>query len=242
MLHHQIYSYETNQIVATQVADRIYQLHKTYLNESKNLHLAISGGSTPKILFELLAKEYGKKIDWRYISVYWVDERCVPHTDAQSNYKMTHDAWLSKVPIPSQNIYPIQGDSEPNQEATRYAQLLKKNVPQQGDYPQFDLLLLGMGDDGHTASIFPHQMELLDVAQTVATAQHPLTAQQRITLTGKTILQAKQIFFIITGKDKAERLSEIVNENEQYAHYPTYYILKNSSAKIFADNQATALL
>lgn len=242
MLYNPIHVHQTATSVAKQIAERIFQQHKIYLKHNKKLHVALSGGSTPKILFDLLSREYAQKIDWKYIHLYWVDERCVPPTDEQSNYKMTYETLLSKVPIPTQNIHPMQGNRPPKEETLRYIQLLKDNLPQQDGYPQFDILLLGMGADGHTASIFPNQSELLHTNQTVSIAQHPITAQQRITLTGNTILRANSILFLITGQDKAKRLSEIINETNAYSDYPTHYILKQSTAEIFADKEATALL
>ncbi|WP_396634193.1 6-phosphogluconolactonase [Maribacter sp. R86514] len=126
----------------------------------KDFHIALSGGSTPKIVFDVLAQEFADDVDWKNIHLYWGDERCVAPTDDESNYKMTVEHLISKVDIPEENIHRIKGEDDPKTEAKRYGELLDKELPKELGLPQFDLVILGMGDDGHTASIFPHEINL----------------------------------------------------------------------------------
>ena len=112
------------------------------------------------MIFDVLAEQFKDRIDWSMIHFYWGDERCVPPTDEQSNYKMTVTHLFSKVNVPDANIHRILGEADPLAEAMRYANLLEINLDRVNGIPQFDLVLLGMGDDGHTASIFPHEIEL----------------------------------------------------------------------------------
>ena len=127
--------------------------------------LAVSGGSTPRQLFELMAGDtYRNQIEWSNLFLYWVDERCVPPTDEQSNYGMTAKALrLETLPLPKEQIFRIQGEDDPKEEDERYTALVEQNLPKAvSGLPQFDLIILGIGDDGHTSSIFPHQMYWID--------------------------------------------------------------------------------
>jgi len=190
----------------------------------KVFHLALSGGSTPKILFKILAEVYKDKIDWTKVHLYWGDERCVAPDDEQSNFLMTFATMIEHVPIPVMNVHRIFGEDRPSTESVRYSKQLMDYLPHQLGLPVFNMVLLGMGGDGHTASIFPHQMELLESEDNCAVATHPESGQQRITITGPVINAAMQIHFLITGASKTAVLEEIFNESGNYKMYPASYI------------------
>ena len=172
---------KTKQKTAEHFTDWLIDL----IHANDSLHVALSGGSTPKIVFdELAARDLSEK-DWKKVHLYWGDERCVPPEDSESNYKMTVEHLLSKIEIPEENIHRIQGESAPREEAERYSEVLKKELPETYDLPQFDLIILGMGDDGHTASIFPYEIGLWNADQFCEVAEHPETGQKRITITGR---------------------------------------------------------
>ena len=140
-----------------EVAKAFSEYLKTLIEASeKEIHVALSGGSTPKAIFDFMAENYKDSIQWNKLHIYWGDERCVPPTDNESNYKMTVDHLLSKINFPEENIHRVLGENEPDLEAIRYGNLLDKQLPKDEDGPLFDLVILGMGDDGHTASIFPY--------------------------------------------------------------------------------------
>ncbi len=126
--------------------------------------IAVSGGTTPKAMFALLADQsapYFARVPWAKLDVFWVDERCVPPTDADSNYRMTNEAMLSKVPLPAAHVHRMEGELDPQEAASRYEALLRTEFRLEGaETPVFDLVLLGMGDDGHTASLFPQTAAL----------------------------------------------------------------------------------
>jgi len=189
-----------------------------------NITIALSGGSTPKLLFEILAKKYKAKIDWSKVHFYWGDERCVPPTDEQSNFRMTNDRLLKHVGIPLTNIHRVQGEYNPDHEADRYGKRIEWNLTLKNGKPIFDLVILGMGSDGHTASIFPHQIELLNSEKTCEVATHPESGQKRITLTGGVINAAKQIHFLVTGESKKPVLKEIFSKKGNWKKYPASYI------------------
>ena len=142
-----------------QVAKRFSTYFAEKVAQRGIFHVALSGGSTPKLIFDVLAEEYGDTIDWGKIHFYWGDERCVSPTDEQSNYKMTVDHLFSKVKCVEGNIHRILGEADPTREAMRYSNLLEINLDRISGNPQFDLVILGKGDEGHTASIYPLEME-----------------------------------------------------------------------------------
>jgi 6-phosphogluconolactonase len=186
--------------------------------------IAFSGGSTPKALFDHLAEAYKEKIDWKKVKLFWGDERCVPPDHDDSNYKMTKEHLLDHIDIPEENIFRIKGEEPPVQESTRYGQVLIQELEVKYNIPQFDLIILGMGEDGHTASIFPNRMELLQHADPTAVAQHPESGQKRISLTGPVLNNAKNVCFLVTGESKAEKVKEILGKEGGYLQYPAAHV------------------
>lgn len=187
--------------------------------------LAISGGSTPRLLFEMMASaEYKNKLRWEHLRLYWVDERCVPPTDEQSNYGMTAKALaLETLALDPKHIYRIKGENNPEDEARSYTALVKETLKHNEEgLPIFDLILLGIGDDGHTSSIFPHQMHWLEERSPYVVAQHP-NGQNRICLTGQTILAAKEVAFHAVGAGKREILQQIQQHSPESKAYPSAY-------------------
>lgn len=207
------------------LSEQFAQLLIDKINKSKNnFNIALSGGTTPKNIFEYLAAHHQNTIGWHKVKFFWGDERCVPPTDSESNYKMAYESLLSRLQIPASNIFRIRGENDPQYEATEYSEIVKKQLPQINKIPKFDLIMLGLGEDGHTASIFPNQKNLLDSDKIYATAVHPETGQKRITLTGKVINNASTIVFIVTGKNKAQVVDEIINQKDNYKNYPASFI------------------
>jgi 6-phosphogluconolactonase len=235
--------YETPEETARAVAELILAKAKEKTKQSLPFTIALSGGSTPKLLFTLLANEYVNSVPWHFVRLFWVDERCVPPTHPESNFGMTYDSLLTHVPIHDSNIFRMQGEDNPGKEVLRYQKMLEKELPLRDGFPIFDLVLLGMGDDGHTASIFPDNMDLLQSEQAVAVGVHPVSGQERITLTGKTIFEAKQVVFLITGSSKATVLRQIIKHEPKGERYPAFYVAKNAiSADFYLDKAAAALL
>lgn len=242
MLPNKTNIYAEAEMTAVAVAELIVSMQKEKLSENEPLSLAVSGGSTPNILFSLLAGEYKKRIDWEKIKIFWVDERCVPPTDKESNFGTTNNLLLKNVPIPQSNIFRMQGEQKPEEEALRYSKILADELTKKSGLPEFDLILLGMGDDGHTASIFPNNLALLGDPQTVATVSHPVTGQERITLTGNVICNAKKVVMLVTGHTKSNVLEEILHEEGDFERYPAYYILVKCDAELYLDDEAAERL
>lgn len=229
--------YNTKQDVAKAFCDFLEE----FIEDKDEVHIALSGGSTPKIVFDLLAQEYKNEIDWSKVNLYWGDERCVAPTEAESNYKMTVDHLLSKIDIPESNIYRILGENDPEEEALRYSALLDEKLPVASDLPQFDLVILGMGDDGHTASIFPHEIGLWDSPTNCVVAIHPESGQRRVSLTGKVINNAETVTFLVTGAGKKEKVKAIIKKEEGYEDYPASLVAPSSDNLIwFLDKEAAS--
>ncbi len=235
--------FKNSEETARAVAELIKEKAITFNSESRKFNIALSGGSTPTQLFKLLSEEYENQIPWAAVRFFWVDERCVEPTDAESNYGVTYNTLLQRAYIPEQNIFRMKGEEIPADEAKRYSQLLQNELPVHDKFPVFDLMLLGIGDDGHTASIFPNNIELLNSEHSVEVSEHPLSGQKRITLTGKTICNAEQIIFMAVGEGKRQILQEIINKEPAAKNYPASFIKNNlGEVEFYMDESASKKL
>lgn len=227
-----------------ELSEHFAELLKSEVESSSDkFNLALSGGNTPKLIFNHLAKHYQTKIKWDNINFFWGDERCVPPDDNESNYKMAYETLLSNVTVSKENIFRIKGEANLFDEAKRYGDLIAAKVIKENNLPKFDLIMLGLGEDGHTASIFPDQMHLLIESKICSAAAHPITKQLRITLTGKVINNARNIVFIVTGKNKSKVVNDIFNHQQDSKTYPASFIKPNYGKLIwFLDKEAASLL
>lgn len=210
-----------------------------------HINLSLSGGSTPKVVFDYWAEHCKDTIDWKRISFFWGDERCVPPEDVMNNFGMTKEHLFDKVPgIQANNIYRIHGENEPNEEAQWYSRILNIELLKRGDVPTFEIMMLGLGDDGHTVSIFPHQIDLWDSDETCVVAQHPQSGMERVSLTGKVVNSSQYVVFLATGKVKAEKVRDIIKNREQfYDKYPAARVNpKEGYIYWFIDKEAASLL
>ena len=210
--------------------------------------IAISGGDTPKHTFELLADpsaQYREQIPWENLELYWVDERCVPPDHADSNYRMTREALLDKVPLSANQIFRIHGELDPEEAAAKYEFDIRQSFRLEGaELPSFDLLLLGMGPDGHTASLFPHTKGLQEIMR-IAIANHVPQQKDswRITLTRPVINRARDVFFLIEGADKVAALKQVFRGPYDPETYPSQLIRPASHRlTLLLDSAAAAAL
>ncbi len=206
--------------------------------------VAISGGTTPKAMFALLAdaaQPFVKEIPWDKLDLYWVDERCVPPDHPDSNYRMTKEQLLSKVPLPAERIHRMEGELPPEEAAARYEAAIRNGFRLEGaETPTFDLILLGMGDDGHTASLFPHT-EALDNMTNIVVANHvPQKDTWRITLTWPVINQGREVAFLIEGAGKAQVLHDVLLGPYQPETFPSQLIRPGSGKLTFLLDSAAA--
>jgi 6-phosphogluconolactonase len=226
--------------VASTAAKRIVDLAEDAIATRGSFSIALSGGSTPKTLFQLLAAEpYAKRIDWKNWKIYFGDERCVPPTHPDSNFRMASEAMLDKVPIPPDQIHRMKGEIDPQQAATEYGQLLKQNFGDGG----LDIILLGMGDDGHTASLFPKTAALNETHHRCVANFVEKLGVWRITMTAPFINRARQIIIMATGAAKADRLHQVLDGPPDTQNLPIQLIdPPNGQALWLLDSAAAAIV
>lgn len=182
--------------------------------------IALSGGSTPRKVFEYIALHFKDQVEWHKVLIFWSDERCVDPESEESNYRMARESLLDLVPIPAENIFRIYGEADPLAEAKRYSEVIRQNVILKNTIPQFDLIMLGLGEDGHTVSIFPGYLHLFKSKNICEVAVNPYSKQKRITVTGHVINQAKMVVFLVTGESKAEMVARIIAKKDGYENLP----------------------
>ncbi|MBD8081033.1 6-phosphogluconolactonase [Chryseobacterium caseinilyticum] len=219
-------------------ADTFVELSEKSIQKHGKFTVALSGGSSPKAIFSLLAtQEYAEKIEWNKLYFFWVDERWVPLEDEKSNFKMTLETLLDKVPVNRNQIFPMYKDGvEPEDYAKEY-ELHIRNVL--GDEGIFDFILLGMGDDGHTASLFPGEKILHEKEKWVDAYYLKPQEMYRITLTEPIINKAENVLIVTFGKSKKHALNEVLHGAYEPELYPLQLIEKKEGVQIFTDEEAT---
>jgi 6-phosphogluconolactonase len=208
--------------VAREAADRIVELSEACIETTGRFSIALSGGSTPKALYQLLATpHYQSQIDWPGIDIFFGDERCVPPDHVDSNYRMARETLLGRVPIPGDNVYRLRGEAkDPNEAAREYGHTLKERFGNGG----IDLVLLGLGDDGHTASLFPGTSALDETKHRCIASYVPKLHAWRLTLTAPFINRSPNVLFLVTGAAKANVVGTVLEGNEQARRFPASLI------------------
>lgn len=228
------YIYQT----ATETAHALIKYLIDMMNREpeKIFYFAFSGGNTPSLMFDLWSHEYKEQTPWMRMRIYWVDERCVPPEDYESNYGNMRRLMLDEVGMPDEYVYPIDGNKAPEKEAKEYSSLICRTVPRYGGLPAFDAVLLGTGDDGHTSSIFPGQEHLLASLHPYVVSINPYNGQNRIAMTGYLIFAARKVIFFITGKSKADIVRDIIDSGDTG---PAAYVAHHAEhVELFLDAQA----
>ncbi|MGB7341539.1 MAG: 6-phosphogluconolactonase [Phototrophicaceae bacterium] len=233
----------TKQDLVQYTAERIVRLATATLQMNDTFSLALSGGSTPHPVYEMLADKFDQYLDWSRIHLFFGDERSVAPDDEQSNYHMVKTALLDKIDIPDTNVHRMQGEIDPQDAASAYAEDIRTFFAGHEDY--FDLNLLGMGDDGHTASLFPdtdalHEDEALVIAHHVAAKGN----LWRISQTFPTILKSSNIMFLVSGTGKAAALKQVLEGEYQPDVYPSQVIARSDHPHVIwaVDADAASLL
>lgn len=219
----------------------ILHLIQMMLNEPERIfNFAFSGGTTPALMYDLWGHEYRDVTPWARMRIFFVDERCVPVENSDSNYGMMRSLLLGIVPIPYENVFFIRGNEEPRREAIRYSKLVEGLLPQHNSWSVFDVILLGVGADGHTSSIFPGQESLLSASSSFVATLNPNNGQKRIAMTGMPILAARKVIFLVTGKSKAVVVQEMCNSGDTG---PAAYVSHHAvDVELFMDEQAAELI
>ncbi len=203
--------------LSRKAAQRFAELARQAIDARGRFSVALAGGSTPKALYSLLASgTFSEQLAWRQIHLFWGDERCVPPDHAESNFRMVQEALLAQIVIPIDNVQRMAGENVPSVAAAEYEAQLRKHFHVDNDaWPRFDLILLGLGEDGHTASLFPRSSALQDQQHWVAATYVEKLNAHRLTLTLPAINYAREIFFLVAGQSKAAIVREVLQAKKR---------------------------
>lgn len=220
-------------------ADLFVRLASQSITKRGVFSVALSGGSTPEPLYRTLSSpQYNAQVVWDKVHLFWGDERHVPADDPQSNYRMTYENLISRVPIPDRNVHRVPAEMEGQAAATTYEADLRRFF--KGDWPQFDLVLLGMGEDGHTASLFPHSAGLLEEQRWFIPNFAPERETWRLTLTKNAINAARYILVLVKGASKASMLAEVFTQPNAPTEKPIQLIAPENGIMLWMADEAAA--
>jgi 6-phosphogluconolactonase len=241
--------------LARTAAEQFVTLARQCISAQGRFSVALSGGSTPRDLFTLLATpEFAAQIDWEHVHLFWGDERAVSPNDPSSNFKMTNDTLISHVPIPLPNVHRMKGELPANDAAKEYEAELREffqpqrtqrkeisssmlSVSSVASYPRFDLILLGLGANGHTASLFPHTQVLHETQRWVAAEYIDEVKMNRITLTAPVINAASNILWLVAGADKAQTVYDVLHGAYRPEELPAQLIKPTSGTMMWLFDQ-----
>jgi 6-phosphogluconolactonase len=227
-------------------ADALVDIGTRSISRSGQFTLVLSGGSTPLRLYELLAGSlYRERLSWERVHLFWGDERCVPPDDFDSNFRLAREHLIAPLSIPQANLHRIKGElKRPEEAATEYETELADffELPACG-FPRFDLILLGLGTDGHIASLFPSDSFSQEQDRLVIATQWPHAGTRRVSLTLPTINHAAHIFFLIAGAEKADAVLELIEGSGAGVTLPASFIEPNDGElRFYLDQPAASLL
>ncbi|MFY9743288.1 MAG: 6-phosphogluconolactonase [Candidatus Sulfotelmatobacter sp.] len=223
-------------------ADEVIHAAEGSVSERNRFIIALSGGSTPKNLYNLIAANASSTLPWERMFFFFGDERHVPPDDLESNFRMANESLLSKVPIPAGNIFRVPSE---NPDASAAAEAYEKSLRsffglQPGEFPRFDLILLGMGPDGHTASLFPETAALQEKSRLVVANWVEKLKTHRITVTLPVINAARRVLFLVSGTDKAAALHEVLEGKQPAEKYPSKLVRPTNGKLIWLVDRAAA--
>lgn len=235
--------FDTPEQVAVAAAERFVECADELHRELARSSVALAGGNTPRRVYELLATDrFKNRVEWSRVHLFFGDERCVPPEHPDSNYRMAFESFISHLPIPSTNVHRMIGEGDANENAQAYEKQLRDfftGLP----WPRFDLVLLGMGDDGHSASLFPDSPALQESSRWVVPTRNEQSGQDRITLTVPVFNHARHVTFLVTGKKKAQRLKEVLRPELQSKELPVQAIAPiEGMLEWLVDSEAASLL
>ncbi len=229
--------HETSDELAEAAAREFVARAEGAINKHGRFAVVLAGGSTPKTTYEALARDYSDELDWGRVHVFFGDERTVPPDHEDSNYRMAHEALLSRVPVGS--VHRMRGELPPAEAAAAYEEELREFFGPDG-VPGFDLILLGLGEDGHTASLFP-ETSVLDVTDRWVVANPVLKLETtRLTLTIPVLNAAKAVTFLVAGENKAEALREILERDAAPRGYPAKFVRPEDGDLMWMVDRAAA--
>lgn len=234
--------YPDGESMSRAAAEGLIETTTRTLEHGDRFSIALSGGSTPLALYRMLAGEFSGRVPWEKMHFYWGDERYVPHDDPRSNVRLFHDAVIAVIRIPPENIHPMPTDrDDPATAARDYETLMKKRF--EGPWPRFDTVLLGLGNDGHTASLFPGSPALDEGKRWVAAVRTNADPPVRLTFTLPVLNAASDVWFLVSGREKADALRRVMTGPVDTLHFPASAVRPEKGGLVWwVDEDAASLL
>ena len=242
-----VFVFDRPEQLALAAAERFVEYGFEFHGKLERFSVALAGGNTPRRVYELLATErFKNRIEWSQVHLFFGDERSVPPDHPDSNFAMAYESLISKVPIPAKNVHRIIGEGNADENAQAYENRLRAFFAGLS-WPRFDLVLLGMGEDGHTASLFPNSPALRETARWVVATRNEQSGQDRITLTIPVFNHARRVMFFVTGEKKAQRLKEVLRREPGSEQLPARAVtpskeMPGGTMEWLVDAEAAALL
>jgi 6-phosphogluconolactonase len=236
------YIYPEKEEMAAAFSCEVNRVLAKLSGKGREINIAFSGGSTPEAVFRELERSHTRE-HWKDVHLYWGDERCVPPGESESNFGNAWRSLLESLQLAPEQIHRIRGEEDPVAEAQLYGEHLLACLPVEKGWPVFDWIWLGVGADGHTASIFPGRMDQWKAESPCVLAEHPLTGQQRVSISGGVINAARRVSFLATGAEKAAIIREIIMKQGAYLEYPASHVSPESeNLEWYLDKEASNLL
>jgi 6-phosphogluconolactonase len=237
-----IHVYPNKEKLVAATAEHIANSIEQAIQQNGLCNIALSGGNTPGGVFSLLASSpYRERVDWSRLHLFWGDERMVPPEHQDSNFRMVQETLLDHIKIPDENVHRMRGEIAPELAAEEYAELL--DVHFKGSSPCFDLILLGLGEDGHTASLFPDTDAVGECEKHAVAVFVPKLSAWRVTLTLPVLNAARKILFLVSGKSKSEILQRIMSNKQPAKEIPATMVNpQNGELHWMLDSDATVLI
>ncbi len=233
--------FENLEVLSQAAASLFIESSARAILERGRFLVTLCGGNTPLKLYELLAQSpYQEQVDWPHVHIFWGDERCVPVEDLQNSYRQAHEVWLGHVPIPPENIHRVQSDLEPADASIAYALTLKGYASAPLHWPRFDLVLLGMGGDGHTASLFPGSEVNPSTPTLAVTEKYQERPANRVTLSPLVFNAARRVLFLVSGESKSETLANVLYGEYHPELLPVQRIRPTDGEIVWLVDQAAA--
>jgi 6-phosphogluconolactonase len=231
------------QELSNSAAQSFIEIADQAIKERGRFLVSLSGGNTPMRLYELLGSQFQNQFDPTHVHFFWGDERCVPVDDPGNCYGQAKKAFLDKAKVPAENIHRVESELKPAEAAYRYALTLKQFADAPFAWPRFDLTLLGMGDDGHTASLFPGSPVEVNTPTLAVVANYQDRPANRVTLTQNVFNSARNIFFLVSGKSKAATLENVLKGEYKPELYPAQRIAPQDGVLTwYVDQEAASLI
>ena len=233
--------FDDKHTLSQNVAEYIMRIVKESIALYGRFTIALTGGTTPGEAYSLLGSEPIKsQIDWQRVHIFWGDERCVPQNNPDSNFYLAQEVLLDKIAIPKSHIHPMPADQPDRDVASQAYTVEMQHTFGTNGIPSFDLIHLGMGPEGHTASLFPHQASLHEIHRLVMPVSVPKPPPDRLTFTPPLLNAARNVLFLVTGSDKAEALHAVLEGEYQPDEYPAQIVRPTNGEVVWMLDRAVA--